>query len=190
MTNRYMTPLEYKDGNGNKVRTKLYFELDPVELADWTFENPFDANELVASMVELKEIEKEESRNLTQDEIRTMLGVIKLLARISAGRPTEDGLYFLKDPNWTSSYAYREFRTFLMTHPKETETFLTTLLDNEVMAEFTKALAESADKIEAEGTTAPQTSDSGPDTIEKMEAKLAEMRAAKNQLTSVPPVTE
>lgn len=193
MTNRYMTPLEYKDGNGNKVRTKLYFELDPIELTDWTFENPFEANELQASMIELKEIEKEDSRNLTQDEIRTMLGVIKLLASISAGRPTDDGQYFIKDSNWTSSYAYRGFRTFLLTNPKEVQQFLTTLLNNDVMEEFTKALAEATDKIAAEEAKEKGT-DTGEDTIEKMQAKIEAMKAAEaakaNNVTALPTVTE
>lgn len=176
-TKRYMTPLGYTDGNGQKRTTKLYFELDPIELTDWTFEHPFEANELRASLMELREIEKEDSRDLTQDEIRTMLGVIKLLAQLSAGRPTEDGEYFLKDPNWTSSYAYRGFRQFLMTNPKEVQTFLTTLLDNSAMEEFTRALQVANDKIDAEQAT--RSSDSDEETIEKMRAKIAAMEAAQ-----------
>lgn len=188
MTNRYMTPLKYKDGNGKERTTKVYFELDPVELTDWTFENPFEANELRASLMELKEIESEESRDLTQDEIRTFLGMIKLLAEISAGRPTEDGEYFLKDPNWTSSYAYRGFRTFLMTNPKEVQQFLTTLLDNNTMEEFTKALSEANAKFEAE--EAPRKSDSGDDTIEKMKAKIAQLEAEKSSNVTQLPTAE
>lgn len=184
MTKRYMTPLTYIDGHDNKRTTKLYFELDPIELTDWTFENPFDANELKASLMELQAIEQEDSRDLTQDEIRTMLGVIKLLAQLSAGRPTDDGEYFLKDPNWTSSYAYRGFRQFLMTHPKEVQTFLTTLLDNNVMEEFTKALQEANEKIESESPE--RKSDSDEDTIAKMKAKIAELEAG--QSSNVTPI--
>jgi hypothetical protein len=190
MTNRYMTPLKYKDGNGNQRNTKVYFELDPVELADWTFEHPFEANELRASLIELREIEKEESRDLTQEEIRTMLGVIKLLAQIAAGRPTDDGEYFLKDPNWTSSYAYRGFRQFLLMNPKEVQTFLTTLLNNKVMEEFTKALDESNQKIEAEAAQT-STNDSGPDTLEKMRQRVKEMEAQQaSNVTTLPTPSE
>lgn len=181
MAKRYMTPLKYKDGHDKERTTKLYFELDPVELADWTFENPFEANELRASLIELEQIEKEESRDLKQEEIRTMLGVIKLLAEISAGRPTEDGEYFIKDPNWTSSYKYRAFREFLMTNPAEVQQFLTTLLDSNAMEEFTKALNAANEKAEEEQKatqTGPTSTDSGEETIEKMRAKLAEMEAA------------
>lgn len=181
MTNRYMTPLKYKDGNGKERMTKVYFELDPVELADWTFENAFEANELRASLLELKAIEEEDSRDLTPEEIRTMLGVIKLLASIAAGRPTEDGEYFLKDPNWTSSYAYRGFRQFLMTNPKEVQNFLTTLLDNDVMEEFTKALSDANEKASAEAKEEASKSDSGEETLEKMKARVAELEAQKTE---------
>lgn len=179
MTNRYSTPLKYKDGNGKDRMTKLYFELDPVELTDWTLEHPFEANELRASMIELRDIEREDSRDLTQDEIRTMLGVIKLLAQLSAGRPTDDGEYFLKDLNWTSSYAYRGFRIFLMTNPKEVRQFLSTLLDNDTMATFTTALEEANEKMEQD---IPEgKSDSGPDTVAKMQARIQELESAAKQ---------
>jgi hypothetical protein len=179
-----MTPLKYKDGNGKEQRTKLHFELDPIELTDWTFENPFEANELRASLIELRDISEEDSRDLTEDEIRTMLGVIKLLAQLSAGRPTEDGQYFLKDPNWTSSYAYRGFRTFLLTNPKEVQTFMTTLLDNDTMEEFMKAIEKAnaeMDEEEAQKQDAQQ-SDSGDQTTANMQAKMREMQEENARL--------
>lgn len=176
MTNRYMTSLSYTDGNGKKRTTKVYFELDPIELMDWTMENAFEANELRASLIELQAIEKEDSRDLTPDEVATMLGVIKLLAQLSAGRPTDDGEYFLKDPNWTSSYAYRAFRTLLLTNSKETQQFLTTVLDNDVMVKFTEAL-DRANAENAAAADSERTSDSGPDVVEKMKAQIAEQQA-------------
>lgn len=141
--NRYMTPLRYTNGNGVTRNVKLYFELAPVELADWTIDHPFEANELASSLREMREIHEEESRDLTPDEIQTMLGVIRVLAQISAGKPSEDGEYFLKDPNWISSYAYRQFRVLLLTNPNEANQFMTTLLDSDVMDEFNKALAKT-----------------------------------------------
>lgn len=181
-TNRYMTPLKYKDGNGKERRTQVHFELDPIELMDWTMENPFEANELLASLSELSDIEQENPRDLSHDEIRTMLYVIKLLARISAGRPTEDGEYFLKDPNWTSSYAYRGFREMLLSNPKEVQSFLGALLDNNVMGDFTRTLTEANEKAELdaeENKTSNQQEDrdSGPDTLEKMREKIRLMES-------------
>jgi hypothetical protein len=187
MTNRYYTPLIYKDGNGKDRNVKLYFELDPIELTDWTLENPFAANELRASVMELREIEEEDSRDLTQEEIRTMLGVIKLLSELSAGRPTDDGDYFLKDPNWTSSYAYRGFRLFLMTHPNEVTQFLKTLLDNDIMEKFTEALTEANAKLEAQDAPAGK-SDSGDDVSAAMEAKIRE-KIAREQAAIAAPAT-
>lgn len=174
MPNRYMTPIKYTDGNQKARTAQLHFELDPIEFVDWTMANPFEANELRASMIELRDIEKEDSRDLTQDEIRTMLGVIKLLAELSAGRPTDDGEYFLKDPNWTSSYKYKGFRMFLMTNPKEVEEFLKQLLDNDTMEKFTAALEEANAKAEAEGAGTPEGRgpDSGDDVRTKMEAEI------------------
>lgn len=175
--NRYMTPLRYKNGNGVERNTKIYFELSPVELADWTIDNPFLANELAASLSEMREVHAEESRDLTPDEIQTMLGVIRMLAQISAGKPSEDGEYFIKDPNWTSSYAYREFRKFLMTHPNETNQFLTTLLDDEAIDEFNKALA----KANEENANAAPTEQKSPAqmTDEELRAEF-EKRSAAN----------
>lgn len=177
-TNRYMTPLKYKNGENKERTTKLYFELSPVELADWVMENPFDANELQASMIEMKEIHEEESRDLTRDEINTMMGVVKLLAKISAGRPTEDGEYFLKDENWVHSYAYRQFRIFLFTNPNEMNQFLSTLLDNEVMTEFNATLEASNAKAAAQA----QKSGSGKSVDEMSEAELRE--AFRNRVSA------
>lgn len=176
--NRYMTPLRYKNGLGVERNTKLYFELAPVELADWTLDHPFEANELAASLTEMREIHEEESRDLTPDEIQTMLGVIRLLAQISAGRPTEDGEYFIKDPNWTSSYAYREFRVFLLTNPNEMNQFLKTLLDNNVMEEFNKALTK-ANEENADTAGKTPTKDPSQMTDEELRAEMAR-RSAEN----------
>lgn len=189
MTNRYMTPIKYKDGNQKERTAKLYFELDPIELLDWTFEHPFEANELLASLIELQEIEKQESRDLTQDEIRTMLGMIKILSELSAGRPTDDGEYFVKDPNWTSSYKYRGFREFLMTNPKEVEQFLTQLLDNNVMEEFADAITKANSNLEAEAAEVPTKPGGGQPSQEELiaawKAKEAEKAAANASQATV-----
>lgn len=175
-TNRYTTELKYKNGNGVVRNAKLYFELAPIELADWTIANPFEANELRAGLSEMDAVRQEDSRDLTQDEIYVMLDIIRILAEISAGRPTDDGEYFIKDKNWTSSYAYREFRTFLFTHPTEMNDFMTVLLNAEVMAEFEKALAKANDEVE----NAPaETKPAGHErSIEDLQAELARRTAA------------
>lgn len=179
MSTRYSTPLKYTDGNGKERRTKVYFELDPLELMDWTVENSFEANRLFESIQELDEIREGDSRDLTQDEIRTLLVVVKLLTQISAGRPTEDGDYFIKDPNWTSSYAYRGFREFLLTNPKEMTEFLTSILDNEVMEKFTTALLTTNEESEVKESV-QENRDSGPETIEKMREKIRLLESKKD----------
>lgn len=176
--NRYMTPLKYKDGNGKERTTKLYFELDPIELMDWTFANPWEANELLGSLSEMAAAERDESRNLTQDEIRTALGVIRILAILSAGKPSDDGEYFHKDKHWTDSYAYREFRKFLLTNPKEMIEFQKQLLDNDVMEQFASAVKEGTEKYNAEVEAGGGTPQRGPDSGEDVRAKMeAEIRA-------------
>ena len=178
---QYNTPLEYVDGNGRKKRTKLSFRLDPIELMDWTFANPFEASLLQASLEELHQIEKEDSRDLTEKEVRTFLGLVKLLSELSYGRPDQDGEYFVKDPNWTSSYAYRGFRMFLMTHPKETQQFLNSLLDNDTMEKFSTAIREANDRVETESEAAPNR-DSVESNAERMKAKIAEKEAEIERL--------
>lgn len=175
MTNRYMTPLRYKNGLGQTRHTKLFFELAPVELADWVIDNPFEANELAASLEEMKNIHEEDERDLTTDEVQVMLGIVRLLAQISAGRPTDDGEYFLKDPNWISSYAYREFRVFLMTHPNEMNEFLKILLDNEAVDSFNAAL----NKANAEAVETPKTKSPSEMTEQELRDALA-AKSAQN----------
>lgn len=189
MKNRYTTPFKYTDGNGKERHTTATFELDPIEFMDWTFEHPFEANELQASMSELNEVAQGVSRDLTQDEIRTMLYVIKILTQLSYGTPDDAGDYFIRDPRWADSYKYRGFRMFLMTHPKEVEQFLNALLDNDVMEKFTKALQEANDRTQAEKVVVGDgsTPDSGPDTVAKMQQRIKELEAANNQGDSTPP---
>ena len=141
---RYKTPLIYKNGDDVKVNKTLHFELDPIEFMDWAINNRFEANELQAGLAEIQAagLEKKD-RDLTQDEVATMLNIIKVLVQLSAGKPSEDGEYFIKDKNWTSSYAYRGFRTFLLEKPKEMNEFLGQLLNNNIMEEFSKKLAKA-----------------------------------------------
>lgn len=185
MTNRYMTPLSYEDGNGKKRTAQLYFELDPIELVDWTMSNPWDANELLGSLSEMAATEREDSRDLTQEEIRTALGVIRILAMLSAGKPSDDGEYFHKDKHWTDSYAYRGFRKLLLTNPKEMIEFQKALLDNDVMEQFAAAVTEGSEKFKAEDTGSTKSADSGEETIEKYKARIKELEA-NNNVTQLP----
>jgi hypothetical protein len=143
-TTRYSTPLIYVNGKGKKVNKTLYFELDPVEFMDWTVNNRFAANELQAGLVEIRDAAAEDKdRDLRPDEVTTLLNIIKVLVQLSAGRPDDDGEYFIKDPNWIYSYAYRGFRTFLLEKPNEMNEFLTSLLNNDVMEKFAETIAKA-----------------------------------------------
>lgn len=174
----YTTPINYIDGKGKNRTAKLHFRLTPSQLMDWVFENPFEANELLAGMEEMRRVYEQESHDLSRENLMTMFGLIKTLAKISAGRPDADGDYFIKDPNWTSSYQYEGFRQFLMVNPKETGVFLNALLDNETITAFTGALAESNDRIaeEAAASSAGKP-DSGPEVAQNMRTKLAQKEA-------------
>lgn len=183
MSTRYMTPLKYTDGNGREQRKQIHFELDPIELMDWTFANPFEANELQAALTELRDIETEESRDLTQDETRVLLTVVKVLADLSAGRPTDDGQYFIKDKNWTSSYAYRAFRLLLLTKPKELEEFMKALLDNDTMEKFASALQKANEENDA--TVTPIDGNRGPDSGQAVADKMAERQRLQRQLDAL-----
>lgn len=153
-TTRYSTPLIYTNGKGKKVNKILHFELDPVEFMDWTVNNRFAANELQAGLVEIRDAAAEDKdRDLRPDEVTTLLNIIKVLVQLSAGRPDDDGEYFIKDPNWTSSYAYRGFRTFLLEKPNEMNEFLTSLLNNDVMEKFAETIAKANEDAGAETVT-------------------------------------
>lgn len=176
---RYSTPIKYKNGNGVYRTTTLHFELTPTQMADWVIDNPFDANELQASLAEMSSVEQEPDRNLTQDEIMVMLGVVRILSRISAGKPSEDGEYFIKDPNWISSYAYEGFREMLFVRPKEMVLFLQKLMSNDALSQFNTALekvnADAAAEAEGNGTADHDEKDM---TVDELREALRAREAA------------
>jgi hypothetical protein len=181
---RYSTPLIYTNGLGKDVNKTLHFELDPLEFLDWTVNNRFEANELQAGLLEIQRAGLEQKdRDLNPDEVTTLLNIIKILVQLSAGRPDDAGEYFLKDPNWTSSYAYRGFRTFLLEKPKEMNQFLESLLNNDIMEKFAETIAKANDDAEAETPkSAPSTARERPkaEVAAEMRRKLAELESEES----------
>ena len=170
---RYSTTLTYENGKRQKVTKNLVFELDPLEFLDWSINNRFSANELQSGLEDIRNAGLEKlDRDLRPDEIATLLNIIKVLVDLSAGKPDDDGEYFVKDPNWTSSYAYRGFRRFLLENPVEMNKFTSSLLDNDVMEKFTASITQENTSL------TDQNSDNNSETVEKMRAKIAELEAA------------
>lgn len=178
-----MTPLSYTNFNGQKRTTKLYFHVTPRELADWMFENGEKADRLIADFekvrVNLEANEGVDQANLSQEDVRTMLRLVRVLAELSYGTPSDDGEVFDKSDinRFVHSAAYDAFRMFLFENPKELETFLTSLLSEDVVKEFgdrmSKLEGENAGRINGTEELRSVTGPTSPRELSREELEKA-----------------
>lgn len=139
MKNVYMTPLKYKNFDGVEKTTKLYFHVTPREFTDWMIDNKDKADELIAAFTDYQEqAEGDLDGEASMEQKLTMLKLVRILAEISYGKPMDDGEVFDKTgiKKFVHSAAYDAFRLFLFENPKELIAFINTLLNEEVISEF------------------------------------------------------
>lgn len=141
MQNMYMTPIAYTNFNGAKKQTKLHFHITPREFADWMIDNKQAADRLLADFTEMQSsMEADPDGEATEAQKLSMLRLVKILAELSYGHPSEDGELFTHDETFKYSAKYDAFRMFLFTNIKELETFIQTILNEEVIAEWGKQM--------------------------------------------------
>jgi len=154
MKNVYETPLRYKNFNGVERTTKVHFHLTPREFTDWMVEKPHAAQDLMNTFSNFEEIDGD----ATTDQKMSMLRLVKILAELSYGVPDEDGEVFDKSglSKFIYSAAYDSFRMFLFENMNELSTFVSTLLNQEVIAEFSQRMeAINAQNAQNEIAAAP-----------------------------------
>lgn len=147
MQNVYMTPLNYTNFSGVKKSAKLHFHVTPREFADWMVDNRRTADQMMEDFNSMQDtMENDPDGEATQDQKMTMLRLVRVLAEISYGKPSDDGEVFDKSElaEFIYSAKYDGFRMFLFENPKEMETFINTLLNSEVIAEFGNRVAAGA----------------------------------------------
>lgn len=159
MKNMYMTPLNYENFNGAKKSTKLHFHVTPREFVDWMLEHPDTAAEFQREFEGVQDAIEGQPGEATQGQIRTMLRFVKVLAEIGYGEPSDDGEYFDKSQTakFAHSAAYEGFRLFLFEKPKELSTFISTLLNEDVLNEFSATMQSGT----AEMQELPQPAENG-----------------------------
>lgn len=182
MKNVYMTPLNYENFNGVKKSVRLHFHVTPREFADWMLAHP-EESELFQREFELLQeaVDANPEGNATKSQIYTMLRIVKVLAEIGYGTPSDDGEYFDKSETSKFAYsaAYEAFRLMLFEKPKELQTFITTLLNDDVIGEFTTAInSASAELVEL---PQPKNPDGEKSPQEMSHEELLAAYQAKNQ---------
>lgn len=178
--NTYMTPLKYTNFNGVKRTTKLYFHLTPREFVDWMLENREQADKLMNDFMNVRgDMTPEEAKNASfnSEDVRIMLRMVKVLAELSYGVPSDDGEVFDKSglQRFINSAAYDGFRMLLFENPNELEEFFKNLLNEEVIEAFGKQMASvQAEENDKQLAAAPGPSANPREmTREELEQALA-----------------
>lgn len=138
MKNVYIKKISYENFLGEPKETTLHFHLTPREFSDWMLNN---MNEAIALQVAFEKMAGLGAGDaVSPQNMTTIHGLVKLLAEMSYGVPSDDGEYFDKSDakKFTTSAAYDEFRLWLFTNPSEVEKFINTVLNPEVIDEFVK----------------------------------------------------
>ena len=156
-----MTPRKYKNFNDVEKSSKLYFHVTPREFTDWMIDHKDKADELIAAFSDMNDqMETNPDGEASMEQKLSMLKLVRILAEISYGKPDEDGEHFDKSglEKFKHSAAYDAFRVFLFENAKEMVAFINTLLNQEVIAEFSKSVqAMNNEQAELEGAPADQT---------------------------------
>jgi hypothetical protein len=187
MQNVYSTPLRYKNFNGVERTTTLHFHLTPREFTDWGIDHMAEANRLMEAFAEMPEdMGKNPAAEMSTEQKVAVLQMIRTLAELSYGKPTEDGEVFDKsDKTFPYSAKYDAFRLFLFEHPNELNTFLETLLNKEVLDEFSEKLgaanATAQQNGEQNGPQPARTLTPAKDPKDMTHEELLEAYKSKNQ---------
>lgn len=183
MKNTYMTPLRYKNFDGVEKDTKLHFHLTPREFSDWMIDNYAEANEMMEAFSSIvPAMENDPNGEMTTEQKLTMLKLVKILAELSYGKPSDDGEVFDKSgiQRFIYSAAYDAFRLFLFQNQKELVKFVETILNEEVISEFMSTLP----KDEEDGNDESPALKSVPeakDPKDMTHEELVEAMRIKNQ---------
>lgn len=186
MQNMYMTPLRYKNFAGVEKTTKLHFHLTPREFADWMIDNKAEAERLAWTFEEmLPQIEGDLAGTATTEQKMALLQLVRVIAELSYGKPSEDGEFFDKSETKKFAYsaAYDAFRIFLFENPKELVSFIETILNEQVVSEFGKRMERVSQGAEQQDAQPPalKSVNTQKDPQEMTREELLEAMKSKNR---------
>lgn len=171
--------VSYFDFDDNPSQETLYFNLTKTELADnLHLQDDLEAMQRTFSGKE---------DDLTTDEIKQLVDLVKTIMRLSYGVRSADGKRFVKtDELWTEftqTAAYDEFLYSLFQNPEKAVAFMTGILPRDVRDEAKKEADKAiqktskADDISKKVQELNSPSETLPDaTDEEMRAALAAYR--------------
>lgn len=149
MKHVYTKSFEYENFSGLKKRALVHFHLTGREFVDWMTTNMDMARDLYQQLAGLDG--KDPQKSMTMDDLASTLNLVKTICEISYGMPSEDGDYFDKRgvDKFLQSAAYDAFREMLFQEPGELETFLSTVINPEVLKALSKMdFGAGATKVE------------------------------------------
>lgn len=131
----------YTDFDGKNVTKNLYFNITKTELTE-----NFDLlNELQSDFEKMQESISGDKRDLTSEEIRGILDLVKRIAAFAFGYRSEDGERFVKDGAWEDfrqTAAYDAFVWGLFENPVEAVNFLVGVMPVDMQNDLEKQANE------------------------------------------------
>lgn len=151
----------YTDFDGKNVTKNLYFNITKTELTE-----NFDLlNELQSDFEKMQESISGDKRDLTSEEIRGILDLVKRIAAFAFGYRSEDGERFVKDGAWEDfrqTAAYDAFVWGLFENPVEAVNFLVGVMPVDMQNDLEKQANELMKQAGLDPTPATSTPKPAP----------------------------
>lgn len=128
-------PVTYTDFDGKTVTENLYFNITKTELT----ENFDILSKLQSDFESLQETLSGDKRDLTSEEIRAVLDLVKRIAAFAFGYRSEDGKRFIKNGAWEEfrqTAAYDAFVWGLFEKPVEAVNFLVGVMPADMQSDL------------------------------------------------------
>lgn len=171
MKNMYTKSFEYENFSGVKKRALVHFHLTGREFVDWMTKNMDTAKELWQQLTGLEG--KDPQKTMTMDDLASVLNLVKTICEISYGVPSEEGDYFDKRgaDKFLQSAAYDQFREMLFQNPEELKSFLSTVVNPDVLKALSK-MDFGATEVSAEIEEKPLRELSREELLAKYEERM------------------
>lgn len=135
----------YEDFDGNPASEVLYFNLSRSELMELL-------PELLPEVQRLQAMFEGVQRDLTTDEVQTLLNFVKRLVELSYGERSADGKRFHKSiglfEDFKQTAVYDEFLMGLFEDPNKANAFMTGVLPKQLLEEVQKTQSSPTPQVE------------------------------------------
>lgn len=165
--------ISYKDFDDNDQHEVLYFNITKTELTDHLY--------LRDRFEDLQKAFEGPQRQLTTDEVRQLLDLVKTFVKLSYGQRSSDGKHFRKSEqiweDFVSSAVYDEFLFSLFRNPENAIAFLLGVVPADLRAEAEEVARKSQPELFAGDSNQSDQSDK----VDDQPAWLRENREPTNE---------